>query len=489
MNIIIVDDEKEVGTFLFHLFQRQSYQVDVVTNGKAFKEKVSENDYQLALIDLKLPDVFGLDLLRYLREVRPACKGIVMTGYSTVKTAVEAIKLGAYDYIEKPFEDITYIETLVNNAIQSDFKKTKENDVRRIANRIGFVVGKSEKMQQLIQVANKFAEKNINILIEGETGTGKEVLARFIHEASERADHPFIGVNCGALTETLLESELFGHEKGAFTGATKARKGLFEIANNGTLFLDEIGEASPPIQVKLLRILETREYMRVGGEETKRTNARIIAASHVDLRKAVQEGTFREDLLYRLEVVKLSIPPLRERKEDIPCLLDYFLKQYGNEHIRFSDEAVETLKNYKWPGNIRELSNIVMRALTLAEEETVTISSNYLPTHLLHPSENKEEKNEPVKNRPIQYVDETNELEQYFLQWKNEILAALQHKELTDFHEIIQQLKELEVRVERAFVREALRRTLGNRREAAKQLNISPRKIRYVLHEKKEGIE
>lgn len=310
------------------------------------------------MIDLKLPDSNGLQLFKQLKTKQPACKAIVMTGYSTVETAVEAIKLGASDYIEKPFDDIDQIENQIEQLISKDLTRDQD-DIQKLAGSLGFIIGENEKMKHLLTIAYKIANKNVNVLIEGETGTGKEVLARFIHQASQREHQPFIGVNCGALSESLLESELFGHEKGAFTGATQLRKGLFEIASNGTLFLDEIAEASPQIQVKLLRIIETREFMRIGSEKVMRTNTRVLAASHANLVDAVKQRKFREDLLYRLNVVKLHLPTLRERKEEIPLLISYFLKKHADSNVSFSKEAIELMQEHDWPENIRELLNII----------------------------------------------------------------------------------------------------------------------------------
>lgn len=376
-NVLIIDDEREVCTFFLHLLEGKGYCVKLGSNGKDFSAFIQQYSFDLALIDVKLPDTNGLELLKQLKAIQPSCKAIIMTGYSTVKTAVEAIKYGASDYIEKPFDDIDELEKTIEELLDNKLHAS-QHDMYKLAEALGFVVGMNKEMNDLIKLAYKVAKKNVNVLIEGETGTGKELLARFIHQASMRYDQPFIGINCGALSETLLESELFGHEKGAFTGALKEKKGIFEIANRGTLFLDEIGEASLMTQVKLLRVLETGEYLRVGGETVRRTNARIIAASHVNLSQAVKEKTFREDLLYRLDVVKLTIPPLRERIEDLPVLVEHFLKKL-NCALSFSDDAILQMKQYRWPGNVRELFNVVKRAVTLAEGETTIITPDYLP--------------------------------------------------------------------------------------------------------------
>lgn len=492
-NLLIVDDEREVGNFLVHLLTGKGYNIDVVYNGQQFFEQLQKKQYQLAMIDVKLPDTNGLEILKRLKKEQPSCKAIVMTGFSMVQTAVEAIKLGANDYIEKPFDDIDHLEASIDDLLKYDVSIT-QNEMNEIASKIGFIVGESEAMKHLVTMAFKIAKKNINVLLEGETGTGKEVLARFIHHASQRNDQTFIGVNCGALSETILESELFGHEKGAFTGAVQQRKGLFEIASKGTLFLDEIAEASQPIQVKLLRILETREFMRVGSERTLRTNARIVAATHANLEQAVKAKEFREDLLYRLNVVKLHIPPLRERKEDLPLLIEFLLSKHVERQVKFSTEALSLLMNYEWPGNIRELANIVTRAITLSEGETDIITPQYLPQHLQGSGADMtaratEEKiatqvsEENVAFLPTE-ISTSEDFDRFLQYWMAELQKQWEDKN-SDFTIVLDQMKQLEAKVGQAFMKKALRETLGNRKEAAASLNISERKFRYLLNEKR----
>ncbi|AEH49636.1 sigma-54-dependent transcriptional regulator [Parageobacillus thermoglucosidasius] len=475
-NVLIIDDEREVCTFFLHLLEGKGYCVKLGSNGKDFSAFIQQYSFDLALIDVKLPDTNGLELLKQLKAIQPSCKAIIMTGYSTVKTAVEAIKYGASDYIEKPFDDIDELEKTIEELLDNKLHAS-QHDMYKLAEALGFVVGMNKEMNDLIKLAYKVAKKNVNVLIEGETGTGKELLARFIHQASMRYDQPFIGINCGALSETLLESELFGHEKGAFTGALKEKKGIFEIANRGTLFLDEIGEASLMTQVKLLRVLETGEYLRVGGETVRRTNARIIAASHVNLSQAVKEKTFREDLLYRLDVVKLTIPPLRERIEDLPVLVEHFLKKL-NCALSFSDDAILQMKQYRWPGNVRELFNVVKRAVTLAEGETTIITPDYLP-----------EKIKTETNIPSVPSDETNEKEMnlpsYLTNWTNYILSLWEKNERRlDLPRVFDAVKDLEAQIGRFFVLKALKETLGDKKEAAERLNITVRQLRYLLKEK-----
>lgn len=481
-NILIIDDEREVGNFLFYLLTSKGFNVSLGYNGKDFQHLVQQKNYDLAMIDVKLPDVNGIDLLKQLKLENPSCKVIVMTGYSTVKTAVEAIKFGANDYIEKPFDNIDEIEKLVEHLLVSQ-PTLSQHDMHQLAENLGFVVGNSTEMKHLLTLAYKIAKKNVNVLIEGETGTGKEVLAHFIHQASGRKSHPFVGINCGALSESLLESELFGHEKGAFTGAIKERRGIFEIADKGTLFLDEIGEASLAIQVKLLRVLETGEFMRIGDETIRRTNTRVIAASHVNLAEAVENKRFREDLLYRIDVVKLIIPPLRERNEDIPLFLSYYLKKY-NTDLSFSDESIKLLQEYPWPGNIRELVNMVKLVVTLADGETTIITPSYLPEKIRKYSHSsilgKELSTNIKRNQLIEFDD-------YLSTWAAEMKQIWEDEEST-FDQVIECIKQLELFAGKAYVRRALQETMGNRKEAAQKLNISIRKLRYILNEKGHSI-
>lgn len=476
--VLIIDDEKEVCHFLTYLLEEKGYQVVVGHSGKQFRQRIRERQYDLALIDVKLPDSNGLDILKELKEADPTCKTVVMTGYSTVKTAVEAIKLGANDYIEKPFDNLDALEQLLDELVRKNVT-LQQHEMYHLAEELGFIIGENKEMNDLLTLTYKIAEKNVNVLIEGETGTGKEVLARFIHEASKRKDYPFIGVNCGAISETLLESELFGHEKGAFTGAYKERRGMFEIANKGTLFLDEIGEATLSTQVKLLRVLETGEYMRVGAETVQRTNTRILAATHVNLVEAVKQKTFREDLLYRLDIVKLTLPPLRKRREDIPHLIAHFLKRYAATSS-FSEEAMQMMQQYEWPGNIRELANVVKRAVMFAEGETSIITPKYLP--------------DKISRENLQIVgieDEitaTNEedFEQQIHDWTAKLISTWQSStnEKIELEELLESVKELEAYIGKAFVMKMLKETIGNRKEAAERLTISMRKLRYLLNEK-----
>ncbi|WP_029266414.1 sigma-54-dependent transcriptional regulator [Virgibacillus alimentarius] len=479
-NILVVDDEQEVGNFLSFLLEEKGYRVSVAESGKQTLDLLNDHKFGLAMLDVRLPDANGLDLLKEIKQKLPLCKVIIMTGYSTVKTAVEAIKLGANDYIEKPFEDIDQLEVQID-ALFND-KDYTENTIESLAHGVGFIIGKQAEMKHLVTLAYKIASKNVNVLIEGETGTGKEVLARFIHQASARRDQPFIGINCGALSHALLESELFGHEKGAFTGAVNQRSGIFEIASQGTLLLDEIAEMTPAVQVKLLRVLETREFMRVGGEKPLRTNTRILAASHANLGETVRQQQFREDLFYRLDVVKLQIPSLRERNKDIPLFVSYFLEK-NSSSLTFSDEAMNLLKNYSWPGNVRELANTVTQLTTLMDGEKTTITPADLPEKIILGNEiQTREKN---SSQPVQTTDDdTTDLKSFLNAWENHMIHSLEDLRNFDFNHIENQIKELEHRVETTFMKQALIEADGNRKEAAHLLNISQRKFRYLLNEK-----
>ncbi len=379
IKVLIIDDEKDVCTFFRRLLTKKGYLVTTATNEPEALTALADDSFNVAMVDLKLPDTDGLTLLQIIKSRQPACEVILMTGYSTIKTAVMAVQLGAYEYLQKPFDDIAEIETLIEKAARHGINLLQGSDAvqewSEVAQAVGFQVGNAPCMRSLVSLAYKVANKNINILIQGKTGTGKEVLSRFIHAASGRAGQAFIPVNCGALPENLLESELFGHEKGAFTGANQTRRGIFELANHGTLLLDEIGDASPQIQVKLLRVLETGEFMRVGGSKLIKTDVRVIAATNVDLEEAIREKTFREDLYYRLNVVKLEIPPLRSRVEDIALLAGLFARQL-NPGLKISPQALRLMQDYDWPGNIRELANVIRRAVVMCSGSTI------LPEHL-----------------------------------------------------------------------------------------------------------
>lgn len=475
--ILIIDDEKEVATFLTYLFKEKGYDVDVGYNGKDF-DRLLSNRYDVAMLDVKLPDSNGLDLLKRLKKRQPYCKSVVMTGYSTVKVAVEAIKLGANDYIEKPFDEIGELENLIDGLMESGADTfTQHDEIASLTSMSGIIFGKNEKMKRLLSLAYKIAPKNVNVLIHGETGTGKELLAHFIHLASRRNEQPFISVNCGALSETLLESELFGHEKGAFTGATRERKGIFEIAHNGTLFLDEVGDAAPSTQVKLLRVVETGEFMRVGGEKVQKTNTRIISATNVNLEEAVEKGKFREDLLYRLNVVSFTLPPLRERKEDIPLIAEYFAKKY-HEAAEIRDDAMEILLEYDWPGNIRELSNVMKHALSLLDDGDHVITPDLLPENVFRNNTSK------AAAALVDAKNDADDFNKFLTLWVDGMLDIWERDEIVPLDAVLENVRQLETYVGKAYVLKALKETIGDRKRAAERLKTSERRLRYILNEK-----
>ncbi|MFB4164345.1 sigma-54-dependent transcriptional regulator [Alteribacillus sp. JSM 102045] len=471
MNILTVDDDREILDFFNHLLDSKGYKLYFAHDKKSAEDIIKKRTLDIAFIDLKLPDVSGLDLLKKLKQTYPSCKVVMMTGYSTVQTAVEAIKLGAEDYIEKPFEDITHIEKVI-------LPEKNKQDVAffvQLAEQNGLLVGKSERMKEVVRIASKFAAKNLNILINGETGTGKEVMAKYIHEAANKHkdEAPFFALNCGALAEQVLESELFGHETGAFTGATKRRKGYFELASNGTLLLDEIGEAGMAIQVKLLRILESKEFMRVGGERILRTGARILSATNRDLRKEVEKDRFREDLLFRLEAVTITLPPLRERKEDLLELSYYILKKEGLSHLSISEEALTLLQEHDWPGNIRELTNVLLRASTEVEGNGNVLFPNHLHISLNYQSGESTFPN--IKDNDINPISQ---------EWKSSVLKRIDSGETLNLSHVIEDMKKAERQVSREIAKKALQTANGSQKEAAEQLCVNPRKLRYILNEK-----
>ena len=377
-SILVVDDEEIVRDSLARWLEEDGYQVETAPDGHAALTKLAEQAYAILLVDLKMPGMDGLQVLAQARTMQPDAAVIIMTAYATVDTAVQAMKQGAYDYLVKPFEP-EELSLMVG-------KLTKTQDLRRenvllrkaLKRQCEFkdLVSKSPKMEAVFELARTAAKSNSTVLILGDSGTGKELLARAIHAESPRRGGPFVGVSCAALTESLLESELFGHEKGAFTGAVGSARGKFEIAAGGSLFLDEIGDISPKLQLDLLRVLDAREFRRVGGSQLIKTDVRILAATNRDLKKLVESGSFRDDLYYRLNVIPVTLPPLRERKEDIPLLAEHFLSQLRTEMGKplegVSAEALEMLLAYDWPGNVRELRNVLERGAVLARGPIIT---------------------------------------------------------------------------------------------------------------------
>jgi len=360
--ILVVEDEQDMLLGLRKILSKQGHNVDIAETGSTGVKKVEKSFFDIVITDLKMPGVDGMEVLRKVKEIHSDTMVIVITGYGTVESAVEAMKLGAYDYITKPF-DAERIKVVVRKALkqialanENIYLKQKIKEAKDFQN----IIGKSRKMQELFKVVDKVACTDATVLILGESGTGKELIARYIHYNSPRKDKVFVPVNCGALTETLLESELFGHEKGSFTGAISTKRGLMEIASGGTFFFDEIGDVSPPIQGKLLRVLQEREFMRVGGTATITTDIRLIAATNKNLEQCIKEGTLREDLYYRLNVVSVRLPPLRERKDDILPLAQFFLRRFnkkvGRQIVEIPEDVLGVLMGYDWPAKRQQKS-------------------------------------------------------------------------------------------------------------------------------------
>jgi two-component system, NtrC family, nitrogen regulation response regulator GlnG len=381
--ILVVDDEESIRWVLTRGLARRGWKVQSAENAHLALRRLAEQDYALVFLDVRLPDIDGLTLLKQIRALANPPMVVVMTAQGTVDTAINAMKKGAYEYIIKPF-DLEDVVTLAHQALRTraavaDVTIPVPLDLRDSLHASG-IIGRTEQMQQVYKMIGMVADRDVTVLVEGESGTGKELIARAIHRHSKRAKRPFVTVNCAAIPHELLESELFGHEKGSFTGATATTIGKFQQADGGTMFLDEVGDMDLNLQAKLLRVLQEKEFYRVGGRDSIRVDVRIIAATHQNLEVAVTQKRFREDLYYRLNVVPVYLPPLRERRDDIPLLIDYFLQRFeadlGTGRKFLSNEARDILLTYHWAGNIRELENVIKRAMVL------TTSSVILPPHL-----------------------------------------------------------------------------------------------------------
>ena len=379
-NILIIDDEETMRDSCRQTLSRDGNRVEVAEDGSKGLSLLRTESFDLVILDLKMPGLSGMEVLKKIKEDDPEAMVIVITGYATVESAVEAMKRGAYDFIPKPFTPDS-LRVIVKRALDRR-KLALENVLLRDELKAGFepgvIIGQSKSMKEVEQLVQKVGPTDTTVLIAGESGTGKELVARAIHRYSGRTDKPFVAVDCGSLVESLFESELFGHVKGSFTGATATKYGRFELANGGTLFFDEIGNLSINIQTKLLRVLQEREITKVGCSQVIKVDVRIVAATNKDLQKAVKAGTFREDLFYRLSVVPITLPALCERRDDIPLLANYFLQKYNTKrkkNIRaISDRAMKALFEYDWPGNVRELENAIERAVVLAEDDVISPS-------------------------------------------------------------------------------------------------------------------
>lgn len=370
--ILVVDDEKSLREVMSIMLKRAGYDVTEASDGDQAIGQVNKEIYDLVITDLRMPKADGMDVLKAVKSLSPETVVLVVTAFGTADSAVEAMKQGAYDYLTKPFQ-IDEVQLIIRNALEKRRLSTENMLLKReIASQSSFaqIVGQSEAMQKVFDVVRKVADSKSNVLICGESGTGKELVARAIHYNSVRSTMPFVAVNCSAVPETLLESELFGHMKGSFTGAVANKAGLFEIANGGTIFLDEIGDTTPTIQVKLLRVIQEREFRRVGGNQDMKVDVRVIAATNRDLEKAVADGSFREDLYYRLDVIPIRLPPLRLRAGDIPLLVAHFLQKFAQESGKaapsLTSEAMHVLLGHEWRGNVRELENLIERVVAFS---------------------------------------------------------------------------------------------------------------------------
>ena len=372
--ILVVDDEENARKSISAVLRREGYRVQAAASAAEAIELAGAEAPDLLVTDVVMPEMDGLTMYERLRARHPDLLAIVVTGHESVESAVRAMRLGAYDYITKPFQPAHMLATIARALDHS--KVVRENKELRfeLEARYGYenIVGSSEPMQRVYEVIEKVATSDATVLLRGESGTGKELFARAIHYHSPRAEARFVVAACAALPETLMESELFGHEKGAFTGAIARKKGLFELADGGTLFLDEIGDIILPVQSKLLRVLQEREFTRVGGTEPLHCDVRIISATHRNLEELVEKREFREDLYYRVNVIQIDLPALRDRKEDVPLLVKHFLQKFSGDAKQLSDEAMQVLCRYSWPGNVRELENVMERAVTLAEGTVIT---------------------------------------------------------------------------------------------------------------------
>ena len=388
--VLIIDDEEEIRESIELLLNSEGLSTDTAANGEQGLKKIEENSYDAVLLDLMLPGKSGMEVQKQIKRIDPTLPVIIITAIGAVETAVTATKEGSFDYITKPWNNEKLV-VIATNAIKQRQLLSENMQLRRaLKERFGYdnIVGKSEKILRVLDLVSQVAASRSTVLVQGESGTGKELVAKAIHLKSPRADKAFVPVNSGSMPVDLLESTLFGHVRGAFTSAIASKRGLFEVADQGTIFFDEIGTIGMETQAKLLRVIQEKEFMRLGGVDTIKVDARIIAATNVDLKKLVDEGRFREDLYYRLNVINIQVPPLRERREDIPALVEFFTKKYCEENqkplYRFGSEALKVLMDYYWPGNVRELENVVERAVVLSQDEV--IGRDLLPEAIVSPA-------------------------------------------------------------------------------------------------------
>jgi len=445
--ILIVDDERSIRELLEIFLKKEGFVVTPAASAEEALTQVKTSEFDLIISDIKMADMSGIEFLRELRQTTFNGQFILLTAFASAETAIQALKMGAYDYILKTENFMEELKLVVFSALENRRLREENTYLRREFKKVhgmGNLIGKSKKMQELYKMIEVVSVTNSTILITGESGTGKELVAKAIHLMSPRAEESFVSVNCGAFTETLLESELFGYMRGAFTGAAANKKGLFEVADKGTIFLDEIGETSPAMQVKLLRVLQERSLRRVGGTEEIPVDVRIIAATNRDLGEMVRENQFREDLFYRISVIPLELPPLRHRRDDIPLLADHFLARLntsiGRKIDRISDEALKKMEAYDWPGNVRELENAMERAFIL--ETSAELSAQHLPESVATNS---------AMRMLTNFPDEGIDLEAYV------------------------------ENLQKAFLEEALRRKDGVQVKAAELLRMSYRSFRHYM--------
>jgi two-component system response regulator PilR (NtrC family) len=468
--ILVVDDERSMRELLELVLKREGYVVHKAENGTRALELVRQNVYDLIISDVKMPDINGIELLSRVREISPETMVIMITAFATVDTARRAFKLGAEDLVIKDAGfDVEELKVSVGKVLEK--KHLRQENVLlkrelRQRNSLDNIVGRSPQMQAVYQMIETVAATTSTVLITGESGTGKELVARAIHSMSDRAAAPFVSINCGAFTETLLESELFGYMKGSFTGAVSNRKGLFEAAEGGTIFLDEIGETTPTMQVKMLRVLQERSIRRVGGLEEIAVDVRVVAATNRDLSQMVEDGTFRNDLYYRISVIPIEMPPLRTRRTDIPDLVRHFLEKYsaaaGRPTLEISEEAMRYLESYDWPGNVRELENTIERAVALEHGRIAGL-------------DRRKEDTGPLIDRRIK----SEWLPERILKYKPRNVTEL------DLPEEGIDLEAYLAQIEKDYIIRALQRTGGNQTRAAEILNMSVRSLRHLLDKHK----
>ncbi|MCX6101939.1 MAG: sigma-54 dependent transcriptional regulator [Proteobacteria bacterium] len=449
--ILVVDDEESIREFFQIMLKREGYEVFTAANGKEGLEHLKKNPVDLIISDIQMPELSGLELLSKVREIDPEMVVMMITAFGSTEIAVEAMKRGAYDYIQKPFK-IDEVKIIIRQALEKRSLKLENHQLKKeLGTKYAFdnIIGGASPMIKIYELVKRVANTKSSVLISGESGTGKELIARAVHYNGPLKDKPFVTVNCGAIPENLMESEMFGHKKGSFTGAIADKKGLFEVAHTGTIFLDELGELPLTMQVKLLRVIQEGTFKRVGGTEDITVDVRVISATNKNLEQEVKGGRFREDLFYRMNVIQIVCPPLRDRKEDIPMLSSHFLEKFskilGINVKKISNEAMEILRRYQYPGNVRELENIIER--TVALEPSAIILPESLPKHML---ETKEEVSGHIDAHAIQ-IDDTKGIE----------------------------LERLTADFERALLIKALEQTGGVKKRAAKLLNISFRSMRY----------